>query len=398
MPDYIAPVIDDADDDPQAILAQMVALLQERVAALTGQTLILPDGSPWLLTLEAAAIEHAETRRAATGAGQTYDRIARWLGRTAFLIAPRDPVAATGVVTFTAIDTSGPYTVPAGTQLTLRGLAGDRVGFETADDAVIPAGQTVSPAVEIVAIEEGDQGNELQADPQLEDRWDFLASEGPVAVLAPTSGGSDGETDDEYLNRFARTQRRMADQLITPDDFSAFARDFFADGGRALTLPLYNGSTGASNVPGMFTVVPIDPDGLARSQPQMTDLKAAIDARLLTGVVSHVIAPTYTTINVTFTATSYPPYQPDAVQEAAILAVQEFLSPARWGLAPYGDEPVWLNEPTVRVNDLIGVLERVDGLRHVTALTVNGGTVDITLAGPAGLPTVGTVTGIVAAS
>lgn len=398
MPDYLGPQIDAADDDPQAILANMVARLQDQVLQATGQNLILPDSSPWLLTLEAVSIEMAETRRAATGEGQTYDQIARWLARSVFLVSPRDPIAATGAVTFTARDTAG-YTIPAGTQISLQSVDGtERVGFETTTDAVIAAGQSVSPTVEIVALEEGAAGNELQQDPQLEDRWDFLASTAPITVLAPTSGGDDGETDAEFLDRFARTQRRMADGLITDDDFAAFARDFYADGGRALVLPLYDGQNGVSGVPGAFTVVPIDPDGQARSVPQMAALKAAIDARLLTGVQSFVIAPKYTTVDVQFTATSYPPYDPAAVQAAAVAAVEDFLSPARWGLAPYGDEPLWLDKPTVRANDLIAVLETVQGLDDLLTLTVNGvDRGDVTLTGPAGLPQPGLVTGAVTA-
>ncbi len=79
-------------------------------------------------------------------------------------------------------------------------------------------------------------------------------------------------------------------------------------------------------------------------------------------------------------------------------AITAWLSPAWWGVPPLGDEITneqWINEPTVRVNDLIALIDGVDGVRTVTSVQVDGGG-DLMLPGRVGLPSpqppVGTVT------
>lgn len=390
MPDYISPYSDGAEDDPFAIAENIRARLAQVIPGWE-----LWPASPEDYLIEAIAIEHAETRRAASAEGQTFEKVARWFGQFVFGFTALDPAEASGSTTWTTIDANGPYTVPTGTQLTLLADDGSRVGFVTTEDVIIPNGQTTASGVQVSALEVGDFTNGLIQGVRLEDEWDFVSN---VVMDGPTSGGSDGETDAEYLNRFIRRQRRLGEQLITADDFSAFSRDFFSDGGRAITIPLYDSTTNTPDVAGTFTVFPIDPSGLPRTASQKTSLLTAIQAKLLTGVTAGVLDPQYTSINVSFTATSYPAYQPSQVQAAAVAAVQDFINPSRWGLAPYGDDVLWLNEQVVRYNDLVAVLETVEGLRWVTSLTVNGGTGNVALGSPVGLPTVGPVNGNVTAT
>lgn len=386
MPDYINPQVDDSADDPAAIAEDMRDYMSTRIPGWSAW-----PASPENYLIEAIALEHSETRRAASGVGQTFERIARSFGVSVFGFPEIVPTPAHGSITITAIDTLG-HTLPSGTQLTLRSGDGSRVGFATTFDAVIATGQSSISGVQVIAVQEGELGNELSDDPRLEDEWFFVSD---LSMDAPTSGGSDGETDQEYLNRFARRQRRFGEQLVLREDFEAFASDFWGDDGRALVLPLYDANAQATDIAGSFTVVPIDPDGNARSPSQMNDLKTEIDKRLLAGVNSFVIAPTYTPVTVEFSATCYPAYEPTTVQTAAISAVQDFLSPARWGLAPYSDTPVWLDEPTVRLNDVEAVIKNVDGVRHVLTVTINSVAGDVDLVGPAALPQVGVVTGVV---
>jgi hypothetical protein len=88
--EYINPAVDDTDGDPSAIEDAMVTHLQARIAGLGGA-----GRHPERYILEAVAIEQSETRDAANGRGQTFEKIARWLGEKAFELAPLDPIAAT---------------------------------------------------------------------------------------------------------------------------------------------------------------------------------------------------------------------------------------------------------------------------------------------------------------
>lgn len=220
MPDYIRPIIDEADDDPAAIQQAM----EDRLATL------LPGwqaraASPMRYLLEAASHEIAETRRAATGEGQTFDAIAKFIGEETFAIEPEAAVPATGAATFTVKDGNGPYPIEAGLQLTLIAADGSEVGFEVVDDVTVAAGQLSTPAggVAIVALEAGTGGNGLLEFGGLEEISDFITG---VTLVAPTSGGVDGETDSEYLDRFRRAALRFSPRLITARDLELYAQDW----------------------------------------------------------------------------------------------------------------------------------------------------------------------------
>jgi len=74
------------------------------------------------------------------------------------------------------------------------------------------------------------------------------------------------------------------------------------------------------------------------------------------------------------------------------------LSPRRWGMPPTGDATSsggWWNRPVVRHLELAAVLNQVDGLDYISALTLQGATSDVTLAGAIPLPRPGTITGTV---
>jgi hypothetical protein len=171
-------------------------------------------------------------------------------------------------------------------------------------------------------------------------------------------------------------------------------------------VPAGPGGTPAAqtDVDGAITVAVRD----AAGQPVgglKTTVAAAIDVRRVSGLLVSVIDPTITPVDVTFTAHSYPGWHQSVVQADADAAVQGFLSAGNYG-RPRGTSPatrqdrLWIDEPIIRRNDLFGVLYDVPGLRHVDTLTLalNGGTLgtaDLTLPGPAPLPTPGAVNGTV---
>jgi hypothetical protein len=135
----------------------------------------------------------------------------------------------------------------------------------------------------------------------------------------------------------------------------------------------------------------------ATSRQEVADTLAA--GRVLNLAVA-VIDPTYTSIDVTFTAHAYPGWDPATVELAAEQAVRDALAPANWGRPPLADQTAWVDEPTVYRNVLIGVIERVEGVRRVDTLTLAKtgqalATTDVALLGPAGLPRAGAINGTV---
>lgn len=310
--------------------------------------------------------------------------------------------AATGLVTFTLIDSDG-YTIPAGTVIGFPDVEGALTGFQTTGDAVVAPGTSTASGVPVVATEVGSAGSGLSGTAELVDPLDFVLS---VVTDAPTEGGSDGEADDVYLNRLRDELRLMAPRPILPEDFAVLAKRV-GEVSRALALngydPLVNSGTwdpsnSATWEERSVTVVPVDENGAAVSSGARADVAALLDAAREVNFVVSVATPTYTTVNVAFTATSWPEYDPAAVATAASDALASYLSAATWGQPGSQETRAWVREDKVRILEVASILNGVDGVRHVTAITLNGGSSDVTLAGAAPLPTAGTITPTVTAS
>lgn len=329
---------------------------------------------------------------------QNHDReIYRDFVATVFRIPSLSPTAASGTVTFTLIDTAG-HTVPAGTQVSINGVA-----FQTTTDVTAaPGGSTVDATV--VAVISGGAASGLSGTVTVEDLLDYVTGASLVGI---TTGGMDGETVDEYIDRVHDELPTLSFAVVTPRDAELIA---MAVPGVDLAMsidryvPAGPGGTPAAltDEDGAITVVTRDAAGQAIGGLKTT-VAAAIDQRRVSGLLISVIDPTITPVDVTFTGTAYPGWDADTVEADAISTVLGFLSGALWGLPRAGEERRWIDEPLVRRNDLFGRLYDVPGLRHVDTLTLalNGGTLgtaDLTLPGPGALPTPGDVNGTISPS
>lgn len=154
------------------------------------------------------------------------DDIFRFFGTTLLAFPPQDSTQSTVFTTWTVIDNLG-YTIPAGTQVSIRDSAGNQYAFETLVDIVIPAGNlsTAVGEVELRSVETGADtaglgGNGVQA--QL---LDTLAYVSAITMTDVTTGGLDAEDDDTYLNRLAKFLRLLSTRPVLPRDFAILARN-----------------------------------------------------------------------------------------------------------------------------------------------------------------------------
>lgn len=155
------------------------------------------------------------------------------------------------------------------------------------------------------------------------------------------------------------------------------------------------GGTAATDQERMVAIAAVGEDGVAVSAPIKTELDALLQSYREINFVVNVIDPTTTAVNVTFAAKCYSDWDPASVQANAIANVQSFLSPATWGQPPSGEIPRWVYTTTVRYLDVANAIKNTEGLSHITSLTVNAGTVDVTLPGAAPLVSPGTISGTV---
>ncbi len=369
MSDYVhVPVSGDA-----AAIKQ--AKVDDLEAAIPG--LVVARGTLLDQLLEIESFEDAQAQELATDVRAA---IFRYFGLKIRRIPPRDATQATGASTWTLADDDG-HTIPAGTELTLTGSDGSRVAFTTVDDVTVPPGSTVTSTgeVELIATVPGAAGTGLQAGAEIEDRLTWVQS---ITLPVPTTGGEDAESDENYLNRLADAPQPP---YVRPVDFSRAARNMTGVA-RALPLDLYDADTDTADVGGHMTVAVMASNGGTVSTSNKDAVQLELDTNSITNLTVHVIDGTYNALTIVFAGVAHPGYDAGDVEARAEAALADFINPANWGLPPDGDQPEWIDTPTVRYQDLITVLNQVDGFDRYTTLTLNGGTADVVMTGPAALP------------
>jgi hypothetical protein len=165
------------------------------------------------------------------------------------------------------------------------------------------------------------------------------------------------------------------------------------------------GGTPEFNNERMICEISVDDVGEPVSSTIKQAVQSYLDSLREVTFVVNVDDPTYTTIDVTFTAVALSGYDSTSVETAAEQAVTDYLTPKNWGLPDVlssGDSlsPSWMNKPVIRYLELAQVINSVGGVDYITALTfrVSGGTLgtaDITLQGVAPLPRAGAILGTV---
>lgn len=318
----------------------------------------------------------------------------RTYGEKIVRFLPIDPTPATALSTWVLDDADG-HTIEAGTVVSI-----EDIPFEVTADRIVPPGQTTAEGVELVATEDGSHASGLSGAVTLEDST--VGYTATIGLDAPTSGGSDGETDEEYADRLAVYTELFKASPDNAESVEKFAR-LFAGIDRVLVLENYRPPAAlggeAEDVALVFTVCPIDESGQAASAGSLNAYITAMAAARGLNRAIYSINPTYTVIDVNFTAVAHAGHDPATVLAAAIAAIEEYLSPANWGNPLFGErQRRWVNTPLVRYAELYTVLNNVEGLNYVTLLEFGAPgalatDVDFALAGKAALPQVGSVTG-----
>lgn len=386
MPEYVDFGI---ETDPNALALMAYERLQDLVPGW------LPSAANFeSLLIEANALMAAELRDLA---GSIPMAIFKTFGENLLNLPPQEASSASGTTTWTVIDDAG-YTIPAGTLVGLRAAGDELVVFEVLTDTVIPPGSTATAAgeVTIVAVDPGLAGSGLSGAVELVDTLDFVTG---ITVVGVTSGGEDAESEDQYLNRLREELQLLTPRPILPQDFAVLVKRIPGID-RATALDGYNPGDQTSNNERMVTVAVADTNGEAVSAPIKAQADTYLQGMREVNFIVHVVDPSYNTIDVTFSATCYPDFDPDEVAAAVVDALTAWLSPANWGIPPYGDPELWINEDTVRYLEVAEVINGVDGVRYITSLTIglDGDpqvSADVPLSGPAPLTRAGDIAGSV---
>lgn len=329
------------------------------------------------------------------------EEIFRYFGEQILLIAPKLSTYSSFDATVTASDTNG-YDVPIGTTLGVRKPDGDLAGFQVVDTYSIPPG-SLSVVVTALAIEPGSSSNALStSEVVLQDTLPWVDT---VVGLAPSSGGIEGETVDEYMDRLVDEVRLMAPRPIVSDDFGILVQR--VDGiGRGYPLNLYRADTNTPNVEKAITVVVTDEDGEAVSSGVKLDALDLLQRNREVNFLVYVSDPQYQLIKVSYTVTAIPGYDIALLEAVIDSTLDDYLSPKFWGEVRQGTERfnIFRVNNMVRYLEVAQVINGVDGVDYITTLQIAKeagllSTVDVDITPASGipvcLPRLGTLTGTV---
>ena len=192
----------------------------------------------------------------------------------------------------------------------------------------------------------------------------------------------------EFVNNLAtsnRTQMTIGTNSLT-------------GGGGAGSLVIattVGGVADVTNAERAVGIVAIDSNGNAIGSVLKAEVDTLLQSKREINFLVGVFDPVYNTISVTFAAKAYAEFDLADVESRAEAAVTDYLNPKNWGVLPFGDAKSLINTKIVRYLEVAQVINNVEGLSHITTLTVNGGTVDITMLGAVSLTLAGTIAGTV---
>lgn len=296
--------------------------------------------------------------------------ILRYLGQWVDGLLPVDATSAQTTATVTALDNAG-YTIPSGTRFLIRTSGDDGEVFLSVGAVTIPPLSTATAAGAVVLQAEtpGAAGSGL-AMASVVDPVEALSWISSVALTAGTTGGIDAETDAEYLARWVALRALAHTSPTRAADSAALLLAVVPGIDRALPLDLYNPVAGTFNNEKYVTVAVADIDGEPVAAGVKTAATTLLESKRLLNSVAPVVDPNYSTINVTVAFGTYAGYDVDGVEDGVLAALAFYLSPAQWGTPNYADEPVWIAKTHVRYLEVAAVIDAVEGLDEITALTI----------------------------
>ena len=277
----------------------------------------------------------------------------------------------------------GGVTIPAGTRFRLElGVSVDPVDFALTDDLTIAPGGTAGSA-SVTATTANTFANGAPSGTVL-----TILDSVPLASVTLSSspiGGADPEDGSAFLERASRRLARLTTTLVLPEHFTSFALDpeeGNADVYRARTRSLYNAVTSDADATGHVTVAVMGVGGVPLAGGRLAELDAAMTSRAIASLEVHVVNATITAVDVGVEFVCIPLVDVAPVEAGVTAALTSFLNPDQWG---------WSD--TVRRNDLIAVVDAVDGVDYVIDVLDGDGDpfVDVVLAGPLNLVDAGDI-------
>jgi hypothetical protein len=281
---------------------------------------------------------------------------------------------ARGRAEFTVTNSSPVQVIPAGTRLRLDLDASlESVDLFTVEDLTIITTETLTGQVNVVAEQIGSlpNGSPGGAPLSVVDNLPFIES---AKLATAVLGGADLESDDRFNARAAAVLARQNSTLVHPEQFQYAALSQVGIG-RALTLDNFNPADPEATSYGHVTVAVAGLDGLAVDAAVMEDIRVDLAEQALASLNIHVIAPTYTPVDIAVTVKALPGWTEAQVTASVTAALEAWISPLTWEF-----------DDAATQFEIVSVVGNAAGVKEVTSAPAT-----INLTGVAPLPTLGTI-------
>lgn len=317
---------------------------------------------------------------------------------------------ATSTATATFASDTPAVMIPIDAEIAVPHPSGSQLVFLADRDIVAPVGGgTVSFVV--IALESSAEYNGCYGNSELIEIIEGVSS---VYVDASTTGGSDPETPEEYLDRLT-DYLTIPRRPVLPGDHSAIA---LQDPGvsRAAAYNLYYPGTTArdagkavgdfalwtpqpppaapqSPVARCTTVAIMGTDGSPPSFELMNRVYQNLDANREVNFLNFVVSPTFTGIDVKCNVKPYTGTNSADVIQAVKDSVSLWLSPIEWSQQPGVGQGNWETDTKVRLYEAVDYINRATGVWYCEAVQIKIHTdstwltSDISLPGIAPVPT-----------
>lgn len=281
---------------------------------------------------------------------------------------------ARGRAEFTVTNSAPVQVIPAGTRLRLSlDTSLETVDVFTTEDLSIITSEALTGQVNVIAEQIGSLPNGAPSGAPLSvvDNLPFVES---AALSAAMLGGQDLEADNLFNARAAAALARQNSTLVHPEQFQYAALQQVGIG-RAKTLDNFNPADPGVTSYGHVTVAVAGLDGLAVDAAVMEDIRVDLAEQALASLNIHVIAPTYTPVNIAVTVKAAPGWTEAQVTASVTKALTDWISPLTWEF-----------DDAATQFEIVTVVGNAPGVKEVTSAPAT-----ITLAGVAPLPTLGTI-------
>lgn len=285
----------------------------------------------------------------------------------------------TGTLTVQMNDTLG-YTLVAGTRFGYLDSSDPEnptlYSFDTNTDLVVNPGNssgTVGITGTLFALYPSLQAGQTL---QLLTPTSFVSSAALSANLVP---GTDPETDAQYFARATAALNSYTQALVLPSQMEQYILAKYSDVYRCKGYSRVNQANDnwvSSPENGYVTIYASKIGGASLTTAAASAIAEDVASKSTAGLSIAVKAPARVTVTVAASIVIKSGYTSLAVQANVLAALDTYIHPDYWG---WGQK--------VFYNEVISFIDQVEGVDRVTALTLNGGTTDVTFTRRGTLPT-----------